>query len=65
MNHSSINTSALFGIHMFFDSSIYGITITRASTVIPRAAIERPCVCSLQIGDFGYLGSIWCVFLVV
>ena len=40
MNHSSLNTSAIFGICMCCGSSIYGLTVTRASMVIPRAAIE-------------------------
>ena len=73
MNHASVNTSVLLGIWMFCDSSIYGLAVTRASTFIPRAdidlyhghGIERPCVCSLQSGNFGYLGSIWRVLLVV
>ena len=54
MNHASLNTSALFGICMFCGSSIYGLTVTTASTAIPSAAIY-----------FGDLESIWSVFLVV
>ena len=73
MNHASVNTSSLFGICIFCDSSIYGLAVTRASTFIPRAdidlyhgcSIERPCVYSLRSGDFGYLGSIWSLFLEV
>ena len=39
-NHASINTSALFGICMCCSSSIYSLTVTTASMVIPRAAID-------------------------
>ena len=41
MNHASLNNSDLFGICMWCGSSTYGITVTRASVVIPRAAIDR------------------------
>ena len=41
MNHASLNTSALFVICMCCGSSIYGLTVTIAITVIPRAAIDR------------------------
>ena len=41
MNHSSLNTSALFGICMCCGSSIYGLTVTTDSMAIPRAAIDR------------------------
>ena len=39
MNHVSLNTSALFGICMCCGSTIYGLTVTSASTAIPRPAI--------------------------
>ena len=41
MNHTSINTSALFGICMCCVSIIYSLTVTRASMVIPWAAIDQ------------------------
>ena len=41
MNNSSINNSALFGIFMCCGSSIYGLTLTRASMVIPWEVIEH------------------------
>ena len=50
INHASLNTSALFSICMCCSSSIYDITVTTASTEIPRAdtchgrEIERPYV---------------------
>ena len=40
MNHSSLNNSALFGILMCCVSSIYGITVTRAITVISHSEIK-------------------------
>ena len=40
-NHTSINTSDLFGIFMCCGYIIYGITVTRASTMIPREAIRH------------------------
>ena len=52
MNHFSINTSDLFGICMCCGSSIYGINVSTASTVIPRAVIDQ------------YLESIWRVLFV-
>ena len=68
MNHASLNTSALFGILMCCGSSIYCLTVTRVSTVIPWAEIrlrDWTPVRSLRSSNFWYLGSIWCVFLVV
>ena len=47
MNHDSLNTSALFGICICCGSIIYGLTVTRASMVIPSAEINRiecPCI---------------------
>ena len=41
MNHDSLNNSALFGVCIFCDSSIYGLTVTRDIIVIPRAAIKE------------------------
>ena len=41
MNHTSLNTSDLFGIYMCCGSSIYGLTVTTASMAIPMAAIDR------------------------
>ena len=38
MKHSSLNTSYLFGICMRCGSFICGITVTRASEVIPQEA---------------------------
>ena len=39
MNHYSLNNSSLFSICLCCGSSIYGLTVTTDSTVIPRAAI--------------------------
>ena len=48
MNHASINTSDLFVIFMCCGSSIYSLTVTKVSMVIPRKingyGIERSCV---------------------
>ena len=43
MNHTSINTSDIFGIYICVccGSIIYGLTLTRASMVIPGIAIDR------------------------
>ena len=41
MNHASLNTNAIFGIYRCCGSSIYGLTITRASMMIPWSAIGR------------------------
>ena len=40
MNHASLNTSAVFGIFMCCGSIIYSLTITKAITVISKAAID-------------------------
>ena len=41
MEHVSLNTSYIFGICMCYVSSIYDITVTTASTEIPREEIDR------------------------
>ena len=41
MNHASLNTSALFSICMCCSSSIYDLTVTIGSTVIPMSAIDQ------------------------
>ena len=55
MNHTSLNTSSIFGICICFLSSICGLTITIDSMVIPRSAgsrVERSCVhCGVEILD--------------
>ena len=41
MNHASLNISDIFDICMCCGYSIYCLTVTIASMVIPQAAIER------------------------
>ena len=40
MNHASFNTSSLLGTCSCCGSSIYGLTVTTASTEIPRGEID-------------------------
>ena len=59
MNHTSINTSALFVICMCCDPSIYGLTVTRASTVIyPGQRLTSATVAVLNTRVFVHCGAV-------